>query len=140
MGYPVLQEEEYLKLTEGAKLVKRTRTKIRLLLSKDKKIIKHIYKRKLLSSSTIWPYATRFIDNARHLRSKNILVPDIHGVFFFPRLNCDILIYDYVDGHTLYHLACDKDLSFLPKLAHYIAMLHQLGIYFKDIHDQYYHR
>ncbi len=134
MGYPILQDQDYLKLTEGASLVKRTRTKIRLLLSRDGKIIKHIYKRKLLSSSTIWPYATRFINNAQYLRSRNILVPDIRSVFYYPTLNCDILIYDYVDGRTLYDMARDNDLSFFPRFVEYVAQLHKLGIYFQDIH------
>ncbi|MBX9586349.1 MAG: hypothetical protein K2X50_03740 [Gammaproteobacteria bacterium] len=134
MGYPILQEQDYLKLTDGASLVKRTRTKIRLLLSQDGKIIKHIYKRKLLSSSTLWPYATRFIKNAQYLQSKNILVPEIRAVYFYPKLNCDILIYDYVDGRTLYDVARDRDLSFFPQFVEYVAQLHKLGIYFQDIH------
>lgn len=134
MAYPILNEKDYLELTQGAKLVKRTRTKIRLLLSSDHKIIKHIYRRRFFSTSTLWPYAARFIKNAKLLNSKNILVPDIMAVYFYPKLNCDIIIYDYVDGTTLYDIASGDDLSFLPKLAEYIAMLHQLGIYFKDLH------
>jgi len=134
MGYPVLHEQDYLKLTDGAELVKRTRTKIRLLLSAENKIIKHIYRRRFLSTSTIWPYASRFIKNAKHLKSKNILVPEINAVYFYPKLNCDIILYDYVEGKTLYQLACDNDLSFFPKLIHYVAHLHHLGIEFKDIH------
>lgn len=134
MGYPILQEQEYLKLIDGAELVKRTRTKIRLLLSAENKIIKHIYKRNFFSTSTIWPYATRFIKNAHYLKSKNIVVPEINAVYFYPKLNCDIILYDYVDGKTLYQLARDNDLSFFPKLMHYVAHLHLLGIEFKDIH------
>lgn len=134
MAYPILLEKDYLNLTEGAKLIKRTRTKLRLLLSTENKIIKHIYKRKWFSTATLWPYATRFINNAKRLKSKNILVPEINAVYFYPKLNCDILIYDYVDGPTLYDIACNNDLSFMPKFAHYIAMLHDLGIYFKDLH------
>ncbi len=134
MAYPILLEHEYLKLTEGAELVKRTRTKIRLLLSSEKKIIKHIYKRKLLSTSTIWPYASRFIKNAKHLSSKNISVPKINAVYFYPTLNCDILIYDFVSGMTLYDLARTNNISFMPDLARYLVGLHDLGIYFKDIH------
>lgn len=134
MGYPILQDQDYLKLTDGARLVKRTRTKIRLLLSRDGKIIKHIYKRKLLSSSTLWPYATRFINNAQYLKSKNILVPEIRSVHYYPKLNCDILVYDYVEGRTLFEVARDNDLSFFPQLVEYVAQLHKLGIYFQDIH------
>lgn len=134
MAYPILQEQEYLALTQGATLMKRSRTKIRLLLSKQNKIIKHIYKRKLLSSSTLWPHVTRFVDNARHLASKNLLVPEINSVHFYPPLNCHILIYDYVDGETLSQHAQENGTSFFPKLIKYITHLHKLGVYFKDIH------
>jgi predicted Ser/Thr protein kinase len=134
MEYATLEEKDYLELTDGAKLVKRTRTKIRLLLSPDNKIIKHIYRRKLLSSTTLWPHAAQFIKNAKKLSSMDIFVPNIHAVYYYPKLNCDIILYDYVEGITLYEMASNNDLSFLPKLAEYIAELHQLGIYFKDLH------
>jgi len=134
MKYPLLTDDDYSKLTKDAKLIKRTRTKIRLLLSTENKIIKHIYKRKLLSSSTLWPYITRFIKNAKHLKSKNILSPKIQGAYFYPTLNCYILLYDYVDHPTLHHIAKKNDLSFLPKFAEFTTKLHALGIFFKDIH------
>ena len=134
MTYPLLTDSEYAKLTENAKLVKRTRTKIRLLLSQDNNIIKHIYKRKLLSSSTIWPYITRFIKNAKYLKSKNISVPNVHAAYFYPTLNCYILIYDYVEQPTLHNIAKNDDFSFFPKLAKFITELHAMGVFFKDIH------
>ena len=134
MTYPILEEKDYLKLTEAAKLVKRTRTKIRLLLSPDGKIIKHIYRRRLLSTSTLWPYAARFINNAKKLESLNISVPKINDVYYYPKLNCDIIVYDYVKGPTLNEIASTNDFSFFPLLIQYIAQLHQNGIYFKDLH------
>ncbi len=134
MAYPILADMDYLKLTEGAKLVKRTRTKIRLLLSPQNKIIKHIYRRRFLSTSTLWPYAGRFIKNARQLQSKNISVPTIHEVYYYPKLNSDIIVYDYVEGPTLHEIASNNDFSFFPKFINYIAQLHKTGIYFKDLH------
>lgn len=134
MAYPLLTEKDYIKLTEGAKLIKRTRTKIRLLLSPQNKIIKHIYRRKFLSTSTLWPYAARFIKNASKLQSKNFSVPTIHEVYYYPKLNSDIIVYDYVEGPTLHEIASTNDLSFFPKFIRYISQLHQTGIYFKDLH------
>ncbi len=129
-----LTDSAYLQLVGDAQVLKLRRGKPAILLTSDQRIIKHIYRRSWFSSSRIWPYAQRFINNATLLHQRGIKVPTIHGRYYYPTFGCDILVYDYLDGKSLFTYAQENNFSYLEKTPAFLSRLHELGIYFRDFH------
>lgn len=101
-----------------------------IMQTPDNQIIKHIYHRKGLSSSKFKPYALRFVKNSRVMLQRGFIVPTVKHVFRFNESNCDVLIYDFLEGKCLRE--CDQ--TVLVKIPEFIKKLHSDGIYFRDLH------
>ncbi len=129
-----LSDSAYVQLVGDAQVLKLRRGKPAILLTSDQRIIKHIYRRSWFSSSHIWPYAQRFINNAQLLHQRGINVPTIRGRYFYPTFGCDILVYDYLEGKSLFTYAREHNFDYLEKTPAFLAKLHDLGIYFRDFH------
>lgn len=129
-----LTSPAYEELVANAQLLKMRRGKPAILLTPDQRIIKHIYRRHWFSSSHIWPYAQRFINNAQLLRQRGITVPIIRGRYYYPEFGCDILVYDYLSGKTLLTHANENNYTPMENLPAFLLKLHNLGIYFRDFH------
>lgn len=134
MSVQRLTDIAYIQLVGDAQVLKLRRGKPAILLTSDQRIIKHIYRRPWFSSSRIWPYAERFINNAKLLHQRGIRVPTIRGRYFYPTFGCDILVYDYLNGNSLFTYALENNFSYLEKTPAFLAKLHELGIYFRDFH------
>lgn len=129
-----LSESAYQQLVANAIVLKERHGKPAILLTPDKLIVKHIYRRSWFSSSRIWPYAQRFINGAKLLHERGILAPTVRARYYYPTAGCDILVYEYLDGKSLYTLANENNYSYVEKIPAFIAKLHDLGIYFRDLH------
>lgn len=134
MSIQRLTDTAYLELVGNAQVLKMRRGKPAILLTSSQRIIKHIYRRSWFSSSRIWPYAQRFINSATTLHQRGITVPTIRGRYYYPTFGCDILIYDYIQGKSLYTHANENNYFYLEKAPSFLAKLHDLGIYFRDFH------
>lgn len=134
MTFEQLSTQEYQRLTQDATSLKQRGQLPSVLLNTEQQIIKHIYPRPWPSSSKLRPYAARFEKNAKLLTEKGIKTPTVNQVYYYPELNCDILVYEYLNGDSLYHHAKRGDLGPLSRCPSFIAHLHRIGVYFHDLH------
>ena len=134
MSIQLLTESAYGQLVANAQVLKLRRGKPAILLTPDQHIVKHIYRRSWFSSSRIWPYAQRFINSAQLLQQRGILAPTIQARYYYPTEGCDILVYTYLEGKSLLTLARENNYTHMEKIPHFLAKLHDLGIYFRDFH------
>lgn len=118
-----------------ALLLKTTYGRPKLLEKHNGDIIKVFYsKKKRFSSNNRKPYALRFCQNALLLRKTNINAPDIQLTQFCADLNSYILTYTKIPGENARVLSASMCDNIIPQVAHYIATLHEQGIFFRSIH------
>lgn len=129
-----LSDAAYQQLIANATVLKQRRGMPAILLTPDQLIIKHIYHRAWFSSSRIWPYAQRFVHSAELLHERGILAPKVKAQYYYPTGRCDILIYDFLEGKSLHTYASENNYSHLENFTGFIAKLHDLGIFFRDLH------
>ena len=92
-------------------------------------------KKGIFSSTTISPYSTRFLNNARKLHQRGIVVPEILNHAKLERSHVRIVTYRSLPGKSIRELL-EKDPTQvdIPALAGYINHLHEKGIYFGGMH------
>ncbi len=134
MDVQILSTQEYQKLCERTRLIKREKRRLQILLTQDNHIIKFVYKPRLSLPKKIIPETKRFVKNAQILKSHEILCPRVNAIYFYPTLKCNIIVYNYLSGHSLYDLACRNDTTQLTLLPPLISRLHSAGIIFSDLH------
>jgi len=134
MGFPKIDQQQYTQLTHKATVLATHRGRPTIMLTPDEKIIKHIYRRGLWSSSTIWPYAARFQKAAKKLMQLNINAPKVEAIYHYSSLHCDLIMYPFVKGQSVHQSTKNGDFLVLKKAAEFIGKLHSLGVYFHDLH------
>jgi len=131
-----ISQEDYDKLIESAKVIERDRYGDKVLLLPDSKICKIFRCKRTISSAKYYPYAVRFMDNAKKLPELGIKTVDVEGVFKVKHLERDIVVYKLLEGETLrsvFEKTADKK-DLVEKLISYISELHSKGIYFRSLH------
>jgi len=89
----------------------------------------------LLSSSFFYPYASRFIQNARRLLKMGIPTPKISGYFLEPTTGVRIVRYAPLPGLSVRDTLHASKASFAWwDLAHFLHSIHRKGVYFRSIH------
>lgn len=134
MAFNLISPDQYQELTQNCSVLKTRRGKPVILQTPDDQIIKHIYYRKGFSSSRIWPYAVRFINNSKKLALRGFIVPHIVTAYQCKELACDILVYPMIPGMSVRQHFREDNLDPLKKTPEFIASLHEAGIYFRDLH------
>jgi hypothetical protein len=134
MGITKIHQAFYQQLTDQAVVLATHRDRPAVMLTPDQKIIKHIYRRGWWSSSTLWPYAVRFKENAASLKTLGISCPAVEAIYHYPSQKCDLVIYPFVTGSSVHQTAITGDYQTLEKLPTFLNKLHSLGIYFHDLH------
>lgn len=134
MDSRILSKDGYLHLCDGARLIKRDKRQLQILHTPYNEVIKFIYKPRLALPKKILNETRRFLENAKLLKKHEIPCPNIIAVYHYPGLKCDILVYDYITGHSLYDLASRNDITKLSLLPNLISKLHNVGLYFGDFH------
>jgi serine/threonine protein kinase len=128
--------DEFTRLREGARVLEWDGRGEKVLLTRDNRIIKLFYPRHRVSSAHIYPYAYRFLSNAKLLQDKGIKTVQCEQLFHDRKNNRHLVIYPLLPGTTLRdHLqeAPNTD-EYLVKLAAFLARVHALGILFRSIH------
>lgn len=129
-----ISPEHYQQLTQDCHVLKTSRNKPAILLSNNNTVIKHIYHRSGFSSSTLWPYAIRFMHNSQQLQAMGFIVPEVINAFRSHELHCDIITYTRLEGSSVRELWLNNQHNALHAMPAFIAKLHQSGIYFRDLH------
>ncbi len=127
---------EYAELVQGASELERDNYGVKVLLTPDERIVKLIRVKRWYSLSAIYPYSIRFKRNANRLKSMGIPSVEVERVFYCHQIRRHGVIYPLLQGESLEQIATKNGLSedLLQQLAEFIAMLHDMGIYFRSLH------
>lgn len=131
-----LTSKDYSSLIDGARILQKDPYGIKVLLTPDNKIIKLFRHKNRLSSSTFYPYAKRFCDNAAQLKALNIASIHIEDIYNCPDEQRHVVVYPLLPGTTLDHLLATgmESSQLLQRFAGYYANLHNIGVYFRSLH------
>lgn len=126
-------------MREGAKVLEADQYGEKVLLLRDGSILKLFRRKRLLSSALFYPYAQRFVHNARKLSLIGVPVPTVIDVFSVLGMARDVVHYKPLPGETLRYLAKEslapeRKFQLRTELNRLIAKLHRNGIYFRSLH------
>lgn len=131
-----LDQAQYQTLREGAEVLEADGSGDKVLRLLDGSILKLFRRKRLISSAAWYPYAQRFADNCETLACRGVPCPRIHAIYRVGEIARDAVHYDPLPGRTLRQLLLqgDEDDSLLYRFGHFLAELHQQGIYFRSVH------
>jgi hypothetical protein len=134
-----LGHDDYLRLREGARIVEGDQFGDKVLLLPDGSYLKLFRRKRLLSSSSFYPYALRFADNLDALRARCIPCPEVISLYRIAAIERDAVHYHPLTGITLRHLLkgcipAAQAAELRDALGEFVAQLHALGVYFRSLH------
>lgn len=131
-----LDPARYLALREGAHVLEADGTGDKVLRLRDSSMLKLFRRKRLLTSAAWYPYAQRFADNCTTLAARGIACPQVRTVYRIAEIARDAVHYDPLPGDTLRQLleAPQSGDELRRQLGHFIASLHENGVYFRSAH------
>ncbi|HIG42803.1 MAG: hypothetical protein ABGY96_13490 [bacterium] len=105
-----------------------------LMLTPDNEMIKSFFRKERLSTSTFFPKAVRFAENAKQLKKIGVLAPLPKEVMYCSEMAMHMVIYNRLPGTDLRVLNEGGDDTGIRGLPRYLAELHTRGVMFRGIH------
>ncbi|MDG1205015.1 MAG: hypothetical protein P8N51_06550 [Pseudomonadales bacterium] len=105
-----------------------------IMLTSKNEIVKFIYPRKKFSKAIFFSQAANFEKNAKALLEKGITGPIVSKTAHCQAANTYYVVYEKLAGEEVRDLCDQSQLQHLTELAHYLAELHDKGIYFRALH------
>ncbi|PCI70492.1 MAG: toluene tolerance protein [Piscirickettsiaceae bacterium] len=127
----------FQQLIDGAEVIEKDAFGIKVLDTKQGEMIKLFRRKRLLSSALFYPYAVRFVDNAKKLTQLGIPTVTINRLFWCSSIKRHIVVYQRLEGELLRDVLSDISNNVddvFKKFAEFIATLHQKGVYFRSAH------
>lgn len=120
----------------GAEILASDSFGAKVLRLKDGSIIKLFRTKRIISSAFFYPYALRFVNNASRLKGMGISTVTVIDYYKIPPIKRTAVHYMELEGDTLRNhiMHHSLDIKITQKLAAFIAMLHNEGVYFRSIH------
>lgn len=132
-----LEIADYRALVDRCEIIERDSFGEKVLQTPDGLIVKIFRRKRLLTTATIFPYALRFIRNARILSKRGIASVEILDHDYCSSLKRHLVTYRPLPGITvrkaLANGSSDPDLL-LSAVSRFVADLHRSGIYFRSLH------
>lgn len=132
-----ISQQQYQALIKGALLLEKDAFGIKVLDTGKGEMIKLFRRKRLLSTALFFPYATRFVANAKRLTQLGIPTVSINKVLSCPSIKRHLVIYQKLEGEllrTILSQSVDQTEELYEKFGRFIAHLHQKGIYFRSAH------
>lgn len=132
-----LEPADYRVLVDRCEVVERDGFGEKVLRTPDGLMIKIFRRKRLLTTATFFPYALRFIRNARRLSRRGIATVTVLDHVFCPALKRHLVTYRPLPGTTLRSILHSKPANTGELLSHtagFISTLHQKGVYFRSLH------
>lgn len=129
-----ISEPQFRLLTQNAKLLSGSKDKPKVLETQDNLIIKLFHPRKLFTSAKFYSHARRFKKNSERLLKAGIHSVAVQNILRCPSQNADIAVYEKVKGDAVREQVDKGNNDILHRLPHYLAELHQKGVFFRGIH------
>ena len=137
MDIPVhtISFSEFESICSNSEILRWKNTLPRLMRNNGNLILKIWNRKNKLSSDWIYPYYLRFVRNARKLRSRGIIAPNVQSITKVRKTGLHIVTYEEMAGSSVRNiLQHDKYTIPLKELALFIATLHKKGIFFTSLH------
>lgn len=127
--------EEYQALVQSCQIIEKDAYGEKVLRSNDGIFIKIFRRKRLLSSALVYPYAHRFIHNAKNLSTLGIPTVRVIKCAHCSNPARDIVWYEPIQGMTLREF-CRKEnpASLMRSFGEFIAHIHETGILFRSLH------
>jgi hypothetical protein len=131
-----LPHEDFEELICGAAVVTSDAGGPKLFRRPDGRMVKLFRRRKLISSSLIWPVAVRFCRAARRLSALGIPSVAVEASYRVPTAMRHVVVYREIPGVSLREALRVKGRIdvLLEMLAKLLATLHAKGVYFRALH------
>lgn len=132
-----IESSHYLELLAGATVLERDGHGEKVLALRDGTLVKIFRRKRWLSSTLFYPYAYRFVSNARRLAERQVLCVDVMDIFHCPDMARHLVVYRPLPGTTLraaLNAAVADRGTLLTGFAAFVASLHGKGIYFRSLH------
>lgn len=135
-----MEQQDYLALREGARVLEVDHYGEKVLRLVDGSILKLFRRRRrLISSAAFFPYARRFANNAVALAKLGIPVPQMIEVLRIPSINRDAVHYSPLAGNTLRELmrsglSPERERELKAAFTRFVIGLHDNGVYFRSLH------
>ena len=131
-----LSPAAFEELIRGAGVVTRDSGGPKLLRRRDGRMVKVFRRRRLISSSVIWPVALRFCRAARRLAALGVPSVTVEAAYRVPEVARHAVVYPEIQGTTLRDAIADPERRdvLLDRFARFLADLHAKGVYFRAIH------
>ena len=134
-----ISQAEYLALKEGAKVLEADPWGEKVLRLADGTILKLFRRKRWFSSATLYPYAKRFVANAKALARLGIPVPGILRIVRIPSIGRDAVHYAPLAGTTLRELVRAgldpaQEAALKEAFTRFVIGLHDNGVYFRSLH------
>lgn len=135
-----LSKMEYLSWREGAEILEADGYGDKVLALRDGTMLKLFRRKRLFTSALLFPYARRFISNARTLARLGIPVPVVVDEVVIPEMQRHGVLYRPLPGVTLRQMvlrgmvSAERQHELKDQLTRFIIELHNNGIYFRSLH------
>jgi tRNA A-37 threonylcarbamoyl transferase component Bud32 len=93
--------------------------------------------KRLFSSAMYYPYAKRFVNNAKKLTALSIPTVNVKNLYYCPAIKRHIVIYQKLEGEllrTVLENNTEQSANIYTQFAEFVALLHAKGVYFRSIH------
>jgi len=132
-----ISQQQYQALIKGALLLEEDAFGVKVLDTGKGEMIKLFRRKRLLSTALFFPYAYRFVANAKKLAQLHIPTVSINKLLWCPSIKRHLVIYQKLEGEllrTVLSQSVDQTGKLYEKFGRFIAHLHQKGVYFRSAH------
>ncbi len=129
----------YLALRAGAEVLEADPHGDKVLRLRDGRLLKMFRRKRWLSSALFYPYARRFVHNARVLARLGVPVPRVLRLFSIPQISRHAVLYEPLPGQSLRDmvrggLSPERARELRAAFTELVIRLHRGGVYFRSLH------
>lgn len=126
-------------MCDGAEVLEADKHGNKVLRLADGTMLKLFRRKRLITSTALYPYARRFANNAQALARRGVPVPKVIAVARIAGLGRDMVRYEPLPGKTLRQLAREgltpeRRQALRDAFTRFVIDLHDHGIYFRSLH------
>ncbi len=134
--YAQIDNETFNSIISEGKILEKDYWGVKVVETKDNKIVKFFRLKRVYSSAFFFPYAWCFKKNAEQLKKLGIKTVDVEKIVYCLPQQRHLLSYGKIEGQSARELLCqgDKNNDLIRRLITFIAELHTKGVYFRSLH------
>ena len=134
--FPQISQDMFNAIIDNGKILEYDQRGVKVVETEDQDIVKFFRLKQTYSSALIYPYAWRFINNAKFLRKKGIETVTVKKIEYCFAEQRHLVSYEKIAGQTIRELLTnnEKDTDLIKKLIGFVARLHANGVYFRSLH------